>query len=122
MIVSLKIPDEVYEAYGRRNPENPRAELELTLQAFEALDPRKAGLVLDAEELKELNTLLGHPISSTRELLEHVGRSQKVSFGEGLAIPLDTGQRQRLAAQADFFQQPFEDFAQTQIRAALARL
>jgi hypothetical protein len=119
VLVQIKIPDETYELYGRRNPENPRAALELTLQAFAELDPRGAGLVLTAEELRELNTLLGHPISSSKELLEHVGRSQRVTLGEGVEVPLNIGQRMRLKAQADFFAQSFPDFVKKQVAAGV---
>ena len=31
MIVSLKIPDDLYQWYGSLNPENPRAAMEQTL-------------------------------------------------------------------------------------------
>lgn len=119
MLLNIKVPDETYETYARRNPGNPRLELEASLQVFAELDPKRSGLVLTAEELSQLNRILGHPISSTKELLEHVERSQRVSLGEGAAITLSLGQRTRLKAQAEFFKEDFKKFAERQVGAGV---
>jgi hypothetical protein len=116
MIIGLKIPDETYEVYGRRNPESPRVEIERTLQAFASLDPREVSLFLNREELKELNTILGHPISSVKELFEHLKRSQRVSLGEGIEVELTSAQRARLAADAEFWKEDFKTYVAKHIK------
>lgn len=122
MLVNLKVPDETYESYARRNVENPRAEMERSLQAFSELSPKETALFLNSEELKELNTLLGHPISTVKELLDQIKRSQRVSLGDGVEIELNVGQRARLMAQADFFKRDFRDFVRTQVKAGVVNV
>jgi len=115
MLVNLKIPDETYEVYARRNPENPRLELERALQAFSALDPRRVALFLNQEELGELSGILGLPVSDVKTLLELLKRSQLASFGEGLEVKLNAGQRLRLKQMADFYNQPFKAYAESEV-------
>lgn len=116
MILSIKVPDETYETYARRNPENPRVELERSLQAFASLDPKRVNLFLDSEELKEISTILGFPVHSYAELKEHLERSQRASFGEGLEISLNSGQRNRLKAMATAMAEEFKSYAERELK------
>lgn len=122
MLVNLKIPDETYEVYGKRNPESPRVELERSLQAFATLDPREVGLILNRAELGEVSKVLGFPISTVKDLLEHLQRSERVSLGEGVEVTLNPGQRTRLQQMAGFYDQTFVDYAKAQVQRAVAQV
>lgn len=115
MLVNLKIPDETYETYARRNPANPRVELERSLQAFAELDPRKVSLFLNQAELAELSKILGLPVQDFATLKELLVRSQRASFGDGVEIQLNSGQRNRLNEMAKFHNEDFKSYATREI-------
>lgn len=116
MLVNLKIPDETYETFARRNPDNPRLELERTLQAFAEVDPRKVNLLLNQEELAELSKILGLPVQDFATLRELLVRSQRASFGDGIEIQLNSGQRNRLEAMSKFHDEGFKSYATREIQ------
>lgn len=123
MIVSLKIPDELYAAYAERNPKSPQGEMEKALRAFQKLDPDTFRVVLEGETLKKLNNTLQHTCNTPEELLERLARSERVKLPEeGVEIQLNEGQRQRLKAQAEFFQRPFPEFVKQQVAAGIVTI
>lgn len=130
MILSIRIADDLYQHYAGRNPQKPQVELEKALEAFKELDPREARVVVAGEELKELSKLLGHPVSSSKELLEHVVRAGRVSLPEeGVELFLEPALRARLKAQADFMNksgkatpEEYRDFVKAQITSRLFAL
>lgn len=119
MFVNIQIPDELYQVYAERNPERPQKAMAETLRLFAAVKPEGVAIQLTGPELKELSRLLGHPISTPQELVEHIIRSERVSLGEGVEVLLNPGQRQRLKAQADFFKQDYKDFTKQQVAAGI---
>ena len=129
MILSLRISDDLYQHYANRAPQAPQKELERALEAFRDLDPRENRVVVGGEDLKALSRLLGHPISTAKELLEHLNRSQRCSLGEGVEVALNPGQRARLKAQADFFNkagkatpEEFATFVKQQVSAGIIQV
>lgn len=122
MIITLQIPDELYQHYAERNPSNPQSELAMALKEFAPYFPGKKRVVIEGEKLKQLSKILGHPISTADELLEHAQRSEKVTLGKGIEVELGVGQRQRLMAQAEFFKQPFEEFVKKQVSAGVVAI
>lgn len=119
MFVQIQISDELYQEYAARNPERPQKAIAETLQTFSKQDPKQAAIIFSGPELRELSRLLGHPISTAAELVEHVVRSERVSLGDGVEVLLNVGQRQRLKAQADFFKQDFKEFTKQQVAAGI---
>ena len=120
MIVSLKVPDETYEVYARRNTANPRVEMERTLQSFAEVDPKGVSLFLNNEELKQLNEILGSPVSSFAELKEHLQRNLRCGLGENLEVPLSLGQRIRAKGLADAQARDYREFVQQIVKQAVA--
>lgn len=120
MIVSLKIPDELYASYAERNPKSPQGEMEKALKAFKDLDPGAFRVILEGENLKKLNNTFQHPCNSPEELLEQLARNGRVSLPEeGVEIQLNEGQRARLKAQAAFFERPYPEFVKQQVAAGV---
>lgn len=122
MFVNVQISDELYTKYAEKAPDRPQRALAETLKAFVELDPSEKLVILRGAELREISRILGHPISEPKELLEHLERSQRVSLGEGVEVELNPGQRARLKAQAEFFQQPLAEFAKKQISAGVVAI
>jgi len=126
MFVQIQIPDELYQVFAERSPERPQKAIADTLKRFAAIPPEGVAIQLTGAELRELSRLLGHPISTPGELVEHIIRSERVSLGEGIEVMLNPGQRQRLKAQADFFnpsgkatKEEYEAFVKQQVSAGI---
>lgn len=104
MIVQLKIDDDLYAKYAKRNPKDPRKALEEALSTFQDVEIGVPRLTLENPELKELKTVAGEPIGSSADLVAWAKRHSNVSVA-GVEVPLSVAQRQRLAALAPFFQE-----------------
>jgi len=120
MIVSLKISDELYEKYAKRNPEDPRAALAEALAAFQDLEPGIPRLVVENPELRRLKELSQEDLSTPGKLVSWAEKNAKVGMG-GVEVELSLGVRQRLAAQAEFMKEPYQEFAKKQLGGAISR-
>lgn len=129
MIVSIRIPDELYAQYAERNPKKPQEELELALAEFAPFFPGKKRVVVEGADLKELSRLLEWPVSSAKELIERVARVKRVALPEGEELELNEGQLLRMKAQADFLSkagkaspEEFAAFVKQQLQAGLTKV
>jgi hypothetical protein len=118
MIVSLKVSDELYEQYGRRNPNNPRAAMIDTLERFVSSDPGIKSLTLEGENLKQLQdalqTVLKDPDEATRLLLKAL--SVRVDEVE---IALTPTQRKSIETNSAFFKQDPGDWTKNKVEEGL---
>lgn len=121
MIVQLRVPDELYEAYARRNPEDPRAAMAESLAKFEKLDPKEDRLVLDKEALKALQAFVQGDLSEAKSLIDFVKRTTAVSAA-GIELPLSVAVRTRLAAEARALEQPYDVYAKQQLSLAVTKI
>jgi hypothetical protein len=127
LILNIRISDDTYQKYSERNAAKPQEEIEKALEAFKDLNPKETRLIVAGADLKEVSKILGHPISSPKELLEHLTRSERAALPEeGTFITLSPGQRARLKAQADFFNKAgkatpaeYADFVKKQVSAGI---
>jgi len=114
MIVSLKVSDDLYEQYGRRNPNNPRAAMIDTLERFASHDPGRKSLTLEGENLKQLQdalqTVLRDPDEATRLLLKAL--SVRV---DDVEIALTPTQRKSIETNSAFFKQDPQNWAKNKI-------
>lgn len=101
MLITVQIPDEVYQKYAARKPERPQVALADTLKEFVDLVPGTPRVVLEGEQLKKLNHLLGWPVSSVEVLLSKVAEFARASVA-GVEVQLSPEQLVVLARQADF--------------------
>jgi hypothetical protein len=118
MLVQLKISDELYEAYAKRNPGNPRKALEEALEAHKSLEPGVPRLVVENPELRELKRLSGQVLADSKELLAYVRKTQAVSLG-GVEVELSVGARQRLEALAQAVNEPYDHFTKRRLQGAV---
>ena len=120
MIVQIRISDELYEKYAKRNPQDPRAALGEALETFQDLEPGVPRLIVENPELRRLKELTQEDLSSPANLVKWAERSAKVGMS-GVEVELSLGIRQRLAAQAEFMKEPFQEFAKKQLGGAISR-
>lgn len=120
MIVSLKISDELYEQYAKRNPGDPRAALAEALEAWKDREIGVPRLILENPELRELKTITQADLSEPAHLVNWAKRTSTVDFSE-VEVELSLGVRERLKAQADFMKEPFAEFAKKQLLGAISR-
>jgi hypothetical protein len=130
VIVTIRIPDELYALYAERNAKKPQEELELALAEFAPYFPGKKRIVLEGADLKELASELEHPVSSPAELLARVKKFKQLSVPKlGITIELNEGQLLALKSQADFWNRegkasPEElvKFCKQQIQAGISKV
>ena len=118
MLVQLKISDELYEKYSKRNPQNPRKALEEALEAHQDLEPGVPRLVVENPELRELKRLSGQILEDSKALLAYVKKTQSVSIG-GVEVELSVGARQRLEALAASIAEPYDKFTKRRLQNAV---
>lgn len=130
MILTLQLPDELFQVFAARDPKNPQKEIVRVLEEFKGLAPDAKRVVLSGEALREISRILGMSISSPEQLKEYLQRSEKVSLGDGISLELNPGQRLRLKAQADFLRPPsdtdpeayFRNFVKQQVTAGVVAI
>jgi len=121
MIVSIQIPDELYQKYAKRNPGDPRAALVEALVAWQDLEIGVPRLMVENPELRELKRLVQGDLSTPEALVTWAKRTAAVSVG-GVELELSLGQRQRLEAQAEFFKEPYDAFVKKQLGPAISKV
>ena len=120
MIVSLKVPDELYEVYAKRNPRDPRAAMAEALEAWKDREPGIPRLVVENPELRELQRLTQSELSQPKQLVDWAKRTVSVAVA-GIEFELSLGQRQRLEAEAAALKQPFNAYLLQQLKLVVGR-
>jgi len=130
VIVTIRIPDELYATYAERNPKKPQEELELALAEFAPYFPGKKRIVLEGQNLKDLSAALEQPVSTPEELLARVKKFKALAVPKlGLSIDLSEGQLLALKSQADFWNRDGKasaeeliDFCRKQLEAGISKV
>lgn len=102
MLVSLKVPDEVFEAYGAQNPQNPRLAMEQTLERFKGVNPGQKAILLVGEPLAALQTLLGGSYDGASDLVLAIRKALVVAV-DGVEVALTESQRKAISDTIKYF-------------------
>lgn len=102
MLVSLKVSDEVFEAYGTHNPQNPRLAMEQALERFKAVTPNKKAILLSGDALAELQTLLGGSYDGASDLVLAIRKALVVKV-DGVEVALTESQRKAISDTVRYF-------------------
>lgn len=121
MIVSLKVPDELYEAYGRKNSTDPRAPMVEALAKFVEEDPRARSITLSGENLSEVQNLIGGPVDSPPSLLDALRKSLRVRLDD-VEVTLSPSQRKAIETSCGFFKLEQRQFIENKLREALIQV
>ena len=120
MIVTLKIPDEVYEAYVEINRTNPHRAMEDILKRFKGVPPEERVLVFSKEQRQRLEKLLQRPIEDMDKFISLVEGLLSIS-ADGVEVVLSEGQRKRMQAEAAFYKREYVEYMQTRLSDILKR-
>jgi hypothetical protein len=118
MIVSLKVSDELYEEYGRRNPNNPRAAMADTLERFASHDPGIKSVTLEGDNLAQLQSALQTSLSDPDELTRLLIKALSVRVDE-VEIALTPVQRKSIETNSAFFKQDPGDWTKNKVEEGL---
>jgi hypothetical protein len=118
VIISIKIPDETYEKYGRLNPANPRYAVERVVEKFVDAGYSSKTVVLSGELLNRLQQLLGTTVDTPESLEELIRKAVSVKV-DGVDVPLTPSQRKAIADSSAFFKQEPAKFAEQKIKQGL---
>lgn len=115
MILQIKLPDGVYEAYQKHNPLQPERAIEQQLLRFAGVNPADRILILPNLERNELEVLLDSHFSSAKELVSKVKETLGVNV-EGVSVTLDPNTLFRLTQMAEFEGQEKKAYLEQKIK------
>lgn len=118
-VISLSVPDELYEVFVKQNPQNPHKAIVKHLEKFKEFKFSDRAIVLSGSELEEVQRAAGKTIETPQELLTVVRDALSLDV-DGMKVTLTEGQRARIKHTATFFGQKPEEFGATKVREALA--
>lgn len=114
MIVSLKVSDDLYEQYGRRNPNNPRAAMTDTLERFVSHDPGTKSVTLEGDNLRQLQEALQTSLSNPDEFTRLLVKALSVRVDD-IEISLTPTQRKSIETNSAFFKQSPADWTKNKV-------
>lgn len=117
-VISISIPDELYDVFVKQNPQNPHKAIVKHLEKFKEFKFSDRAVVLSGRELEEVQRAAGKTVETPQELLKIVQEALSIDV-EGMRIQLTEGQRTRLRHMASFFQQPVEEYGAAKVKEAL---
>lgn len=117
MIVTLKVPDEVYEKYVEKNRTNPRLAMEQTLERFQEVPARV--VVLEDGVRKELEKVLGFTLEDQKRFVDFIKERMSVTV-EGVKVVLKPFQLRNVVAQAKSLHREVDEHIRTRVEKALS--
>lgn len=119
-ILTIKIDDETLEKYRAMSPEAPQKAIETTLERFKNVPTASRALVVEDGDRKELEKLHGKLFETSADVLRWVKSLVEVNV-LGVTVHMKAGQKRKLEAEAKAFRQPFEDYVEKRVQAAIDR-
>jgi hypothetical protein len=118
MMVTIKVPDEIYEKFGKHNSANPRAAIEQTLVRFADTGPAGKAITLSSNTLPEVQKLLGGTVDNEEEILALLRKA--LSFrADGVDVSLNGYQKAIIQKGALANKMPPEKFLERKIQQGL---
>jgi hypothetical protein len=101
MIVTIRIPDEIYTEICERAPKAPNTEISKIVETHYKTPPTNREVVLNDTIRREIEVLYGRAIEDQEHFLRWVKDLAAASIGD-VAIDLTSEQIRRLTAEAKF--------------------
>lgn len=120
MIISIKIADETYEKYGKKNPSNPRSAIEAHIERFVDADNGKT-IVLNGKILAELQRLSGRQLDSPQDVLAAFVDLASYSV-DGVQVILPGEQRAILRKGAEAYKEALPAFIERKVKQGLTTI
>lgn len=119
MVVTMSIPDELYQHYVQMNPQNPGKALIRQLERFKDVGLEKRVLLLHSGDLAEVQRLAGKTVETPEHLVSLVKDALSINVGD-FKVALTEGQRKRLKQNAHFFGKTPEEYGSQQVKEIVA--
>lgn len=110
MVLTLSIPDELYQAYVKFNPSNPHKAIVKQLERFKDAKQSDRGILVTGKELEEIQRAAGRQVETPQEIQALITEALKLKF-DGFSVSLSAGQRARLKQDAGFWGKSPEVYA-----------
>ncbi len=110
MVLTLSIPDELYQDYVKINPQNPHKAIVRQLERFKTALPSDRGIWVTGKELSEIQRAAGRQVETPEDIERLVTEALKLNF-DGIDLKLTAGQRARLTQDATFWGRNPNDYA-----------
>lgn len=117
-VISISIPDELYETFVKQNPQNPSKAIVRHLDKFKSYSFADRAIMLTGEDLAEVQRAAGRTVETPKEVVSLVREALSIKV-EGMGVELSEGQRSRLKQMAAFFNQSPEAYGAAQVKEAL---
>lgn len=118
-VISISIPDDLYEVFVAQNPQNPHKAIVKHLDKFKEYKFSDRAIVLSGKDLEEVQRAAGKTVETPQEVVSLVRDALSIDI-EGMKVPLTEGQRTRLRQMASFFDQPVEEYGAMKMKDAIA--
>jgi hypothetical protein len=102
MIVTLSMPDELYNVYVKHNPQNPHKGIVKQLERFKDVPLPSATLIFSPEDMARMAELTKTCTESPSQLLDLLERALSIKVGD-VNVPLTESQCGRLEQYAFFY-------------------
>ncbi len=110
MVVTLSLPDELYQEYVKFNPANPHKAIVKQLERFKDAKQSDRGIWVTGKELEEIQRSAGRSVETPKDIQSLITEALQLKF-EGFSVSLSAGQRARLRQDAGFWGKTPEAYA-----------
>jgi hypothetical protein len=118
MVVSISIPDDLWEVYVAQNPQNPHRAIVKQLKRFKDVSPADRVVALTGDDLAEVQRISGRQIETVKDLRRLVEDALTLK-SDGIKVKITDGQRARIKHEAAFFNRDPEELASEKLEEAL---
>jgi len=119
MVISLSIPDALWDLYVKHNPTNPHRALVKQLERFKEFSPADRFVMLTGDDLAEVQRVSGRQVENVKDLRRLVEDALTLKT-DGIPVKITDGQRARIKHEASFFGREPEDLAAEKLEEALS--
>jgi hypothetical protein len=119
MVVTLSMPDELYQTYVKMNPANPAKGIVKQLERFQDIQQDRRVVFIYGPDLVEMQRLAGRTVESPEQVVALVKDALSINVGD-FKVALTEGQRKRLKQNAHFFGRTPEEYGSEQVKEIVA--
>lgn len=102
MIINLKIPDSLYEAYlSKYAAPNHYKKMKDAIEALKDLDPSDRFFIVSGDSRRKIESILDHSIESAAQLATDIEKMNKFQVGD-IGITFNAEELARIDTQATF--------------------
>lgn len=120
MLVSLKVPDEVFESYGKHNPQNPRLAMEQALKRFSDIAPNRKAIILTGDDLAKVQEILSVVLEGPSDFMAALRKALTIDV-EGVEVAFTESQRKAIVDTARYIGIEPKELIPTKVREGIVK-